>query len=168
MGTAGSGKSRFASLVAEHLGIRFIEADEYHSPENIRKMREGTPLTDEDREPWLKALAIVLASGECSDGAVIACSALKEKYRRLLFSRLEERALVIYLKGSYETILRQISERSGHFFSASLLASQFETLEPPLGALVIDLDTQPDFHRELYRLFPVSPDEQENDFIDVL
>ena len=154
MGTAGSGKSRFSSLLAEHLGVRFIEADEYHSPGNIGKMREGMPLTDEEREPWLKALSIVLASGEHADGAVLACSALKEEYRRLLFSQLEERAQVIYLKGSYETILRQIQERSDHFFSAPLLSSQFETLEEPRDALVVELDSRPDFRAEINRLFP--------------
>ncbi|MFI6521864.1 gluconokinase [Spirillospora sp. NPDC050679] len=130
-GVSGSGKTTVGRLVAERLGWPYAEADDFHPPANITKMRAGTPLTDADRRPWLEAIAAWidgrLAAGE---PGVVTCSALKRSYRDLLAGG-RERVLLVHLDGDRELIARRISERSGHFFKPEMLDSQFRDLEPP-------------------------------------
>ena len=125
----------------------------YIDEENVLKMSRGIALTDEDRYPWLHALSLLLAEHE-RHGLVLACSALKESYRKLLSSRLRDAFKLIYLKGCYKTIYTQISIRENHFFSPEMLLSQFEELEEPEAALIIDLDTKPLFADEVMNLIP--------------
>ncbi len=119
MGVSGSGKSTFGKLLAKQKGIPFIDADDVHPPENIRKMGEGIPLDDRDRQPWLERLAEILEEHE-HDGVVLACSALKASYRTILIAKLSGTCLLVYLRGTYDTIHRMISQRSGHFFSPDM------------------------------------------------
>lgn len=130
MGVAGCGKSSVGARLAEALGWRFIEGDSFHSPANIAKMAGGTPLTDEDRWPWLDTLAAELKR---QPDAVLACSALKQAYRdRLAADR------VVWLRGDKALIAKRLGRRRNHFMPATLLDSQFATLEPPQGALEFD------------------------------
>jgi gluconokinase len=144
-GESGAGKTTIGQLLAEELGWRFYEADDFHSQANIDKMRLGVPLTDEDRWPWLESLRQLikrcLAAGE---NAVLACSALKEAYRRRL--RLNADVKLVFLRGDYELIANQLRQRRGHFMNPALLQSQFADLEEPLpteGAVVIELGRSP-------------------------
>jgi len=140
-GVSGAGKTTIGQLLAEEFGWRFYEADDFHSQANIDKMRQGVPLTDKDRWPWLESLRQVIkrcpAAGE---NAVLACSALKEAYRRRL--RLNADVKLVFLRGDYELIVNQLRQRRGHFMNPALLQSQFADLEEPLpteGAVVIEL-----------------------------
>lgn len=128
MGVAGCGKSTVGAGLAVALGARFMEADVYHPPSNIEKMTAGIPLTDEDRWPWLDALgAAAPREGVC----VIACSALRRVYRERLKEAAGEPVLFIHLAGEQASIAARMSGRRGHFMPATLLDSQFATLEPP-------------------------------------
>lgn len=134
MGVSGSGKSAIGKALSEKLRIPFYDADDFHSEANKKKMKEGIPLTDTDRKPWLKSLAdFMLAHGEM----ILACSALKHSYRRIL--RVSSDVRIVYLKGSYELIRSRLEARHGHFFNPSLLDSQFETLEEPRHAITVDI-----------------------------
>jgi gluconokinase len=144
-GVSGAGKTTIGQLLAEELGWRFYEADDFHSQANIDKMRQGVPLTDEDRWPWLKNLRELikrcLAAGE---NAVLACSALKEAYRRGL--QVNTDVKLVFLRGDYELIANQLRQRRGHFMNPALLQSQFADLEEPQpgeGAVVIELGRNP-------------------------
>src|SRR6516165_847628 len=137
MGVAGSGKSTIAEILAQRLGWVFLDADQFHSPGNKEKMHRGIPLTDADRFPWLDAIHDELAANEAKGRSVVlACSALKEKYRRRLSRGLQLR--FVYLKGSYELIEARMRERAGHFAGESILEDQFKTLEEPRDAMVVD------------------------------
>ena len=140
MGVAGSGKSTVGAALAQRLGVPFADADDLHPPANIAKMSAGEPLDDEDRRPWLETIGEWLAAHP--EGGVVSCSALKRTYRDQLRSHVADLEL-LHLEGSYEVIARRQASRPGHFMPASLLASQFATLEP-LGAdehgVVIDVD----------------------------
>ena len=131
MGVSGSGKSTIAQKLAERLGWRYEDGDKFHPASNVAKMRAGHPLTDEDRRPWLQAIA-----GEidrvCKAGerAVIACSALKHAYRDILVHGRSD-VRIIFLKGTQALIAHRLAMRKGHFMPAGLLDSQFKTLEPP-------------------------------------
>ena len=139
MGVSGSGKTTLGIALAHELGWDFFDADDFHSAGNIAKMASGTPLTDSDREPWLGALnQQLLASLKANRHPVLACSALKEKYRMRLMKDVEGVA-IIYLKGSYERLWSRLSARQGHFLKENLLQSQFEALEEPRDALVLDI-----------------------------
>ncbi|WP_018655867.1 gluconokinase [Actinomadura flavalba] len=147
MGVAGSGKSTIGKLLAGALGYEYTEGDDYHTPANVAKMREGKPLTEADREPWLRSLAAFIGD-RLDDGrpAVVACSALKRKYREALHAE-DPRVLIVYLDGDRATITRRLVERSGHFFRADLIASQFRDLEPPAddeNALYVPVTDPPD------------------------
>ena len=131
MGVSGSGKSTVADALAKRLGWRYEDGDRFHPPGNVAKMSAGHPLTDEDRLPWLQAIADEI-DRVCRQGerAVIACSALKRAYRDIL---LHGRADVrfVFLKGTQDLIAGRLAARKGHFMPPDLLASQFRTLEPP-------------------------------------
>ena len=131
MGVSGSGKSTVADALAKSLGWRYEDGDRFHPPGNVAKMSAGHPLTDEDRLPWLQAIAEEI-DRVCGEGerAVIACSALKRAYRDIL---LHGRADVrfVFLNGTQDLIAGRLAARTGHFMPPDLLASQFRSLEPP-------------------------------------
>jgi len=143
MGVTGSGKSTVGKLVAERLAWVFLEADEFHSPENIAKMHNGIPLTDADRLPWLDAIhaRLVALHAEGKD-IVLACSALKESYRQRLAKNLPVE--LVYLKGSPVFIGQRLRQRHGHFAGTSILAGQFADLEEPHNALTLPVESPPD------------------------
>jgi len=131
MGVSGSGKTTVAALLAGRLGWEFEDGDWLHPPENVRKMEAGTPLNDDDRWPWLHAIADWIAERRRDGGhGVIACSALKRAYRDILLGDQGDVRLV-YLKGDAELIGRRIRARHGHFMPPELLRSQFQALEEP-------------------------------------
>jgi gluconokinase len=127
MGVSGSGKSTVGAELARRLGVPFADADSFHPPSNIAKMAAGTPLTDDDRYPWLEAVGQWLADHE--DGGVMSCSALKRTYRDRLRSHCP-RIVFLHLTGSPELIGRRQAGRPGHFMPSALVGSQFDTLEP--------------------------------------
>ncbi len=138
MGVSGSGKTTVGRAVAEALGWRFLEGDDYHPPASVAKMAAGTPLTDADRWPWLDRLRDELkAIAARGEHAVLACSALKEAYRARLAQARGVR--FVYLKADRATIAARLAARAGHYMPATLLDSQFATLEEPRDALVIDV-----------------------------
>jgi len=144
MGVAGCGKSALGRRLARRLGLPLIEGDDFHSPSSIRKMRLGVPLADEDRAGWLHALAGQLAAAPL--GAVLTCSALKAGYREVLRQAVPDLRFV-YLAMSQAQALRRVTQRSGHFYPPSLVASQFEALQDPsaeAGVLVLDGSAAPD------------------------
>lgn len=144
MGVAGCGKSTIGKLLAEQLSLPFIEADDFHSKENILKMSNGISLNDEDRYPWLQSLADELQLHQRRKGAVLACSALKENYRQILQKGLNEKIIWIYLEGN-ETILRErIKNRAGHFMPGTLLQSQMAILEKPAYAYCFPAEKDPE------------------------
>jgi gluconokinase len=144
-GVSGAGKTTIGEMLAQELGWQFYEADDFHPQANIDKMGQGIPLTDEDRWPWLERLhKQIERSLEASEDAVLACSALKEKYRRYL--RLNDQVKLVFLRGDYELIADRLRKRRGHFMDPELLQSQFDDLEEPQpgeGAVVIELEGSP-------------------------
>lgn len=143
-GVAGSGKSLIGRLLAEELGWKFCDADQFHSESSIEKMRQGIPLTDEERWPWLERLREQIDRwiGQ-AENTVLACSALKEAYRQYLCVSDEVR--LVYLKGEYALIEARLKKRRDHFMNPALLRSQFDTLEEPQGeaAVVVELGPSP-------------------------
>jgi gluconokinase len=142
MGVQGSGKTAVGQALAKRLGWRFADADDFHSPENKAKMAAGIALTDADRTPWLASLRTEIdRSIEANQHLVLACSALKESYRRQLGA---ERLLLVYLHGSQELIASRLRERKGHYAKLNLLESQFAQLEEPVNALTIEISASVD------------------------
>ena len=143
MGVSGSGKSTIGKRLAKKLGWPFYDGDDFHPLENIQKMANGVALSDDDRAAWLAALAQLIRELE-RDGrpGVVACSALKQTYREVLQQNAEN-VRFIYLKGSYELILKRLQARRGHYMKPGLLKSQFETMEEPQQTLVIDVAQTP-------------------------
>lgn len=142
MGVVGAGKTTVGSLLAARLGWEFTDADDFHPPENIRKISQGIGLTDADRAPWLAALrdAILRWHAE-GKNVVLACSALKHSYRgELRVSGVQ----FVYLKGNFELIQQRLRTRHGHFASDSILKTQFEDLEEPSHALIVSIDKTPE------------------------
>lgn len=140
MGVAGSGKTTVGRRLAEVLGWRFVDADDVHPAANVAKMARGEPLTDRDREPWLARLRDVVAEArEHAEPLVLACSALKARHRRRL-GLPPGQSFLVYLRGSPELVAERLRRRSGHFAGSELLASQFEALEEPRNALVLDIE----------------------------
>ncbi len=140
MGVSGSGKSTIGALVADAMNFPFLDADSLHPLENVRKMAAGTPLDDDDRWPWLDLVGHELATTKAK-GIVMACSALKRRYRDAIRAKAPD-TIFLHLDGSIEVLGARIEGRSGHFMPASLLASQLAALEPLEGdesAVVIDV-----------------------------
>jgi gluconokinase len=144
-GVSGAGKTTIGQRLAHELGWRFFEADDFHPGANIDKMRRGIPLTDEDRWPWLESLRELIArSLGAGENAVLACSALKEKYRRYL--RVNTDVRFVFLRGDYALIADQLRHPRGHFMNPALLKTQFADLEEPQpdeGVLMVELGRTP-------------------------
>lgn len=131
MGITGSGKSTVGAALAHRLGVDFVEGDDYHPPENVRRMASGIPLTDDDRAGWLRALATRIREAEdAGTGLVVTCSALKRSYRDVLRAAAPDLRFV-FLDGPRALIAERLAERRGHFMPASLIDSQLATLEAP-------------------------------------
>lgn len=151
MGVSGSGKTSVGQLLAKELAVPFIDADDHHPLSNIEKMSQGIPLTDSDRIPWLDQLHKIALNHLNSDlnsdlnsSCVIACSALKKKYRSRLNQSIESKTSWVYLKGTFDQIFERMKNREGHFMKAEMLQSQFETLEEPENAIVMDIADLPE------------------------
>jgi gluconokinase len=144
-GVSGAGKTTIGKLLAEELGWKFYEADDFHPRANIEKMHSGRSLTDEDRWPWLERLREQIArSIAAKENAVLACSALKRAYRERL--RVTDDVKCVFLRGDYRLIEKQLRRRHGHFMNPALLKSQFADLEEPgpgEDVLRIDLGRTP-------------------------
>jgi gluconokinase len=144
MGVSGSGKTTIGLLLADALHWEFKDADAFHSPANIEKMRLGIPLSDADRIPWLQDLQRAIAQWLQEDkNVVLACSALKASYRQFLLLD-SDRIKLVYLKGSFEVIQKRLQERHNHFMTEKLLKSQFDALEEPPDAICVDLSNPPE------------------------
>jgi len=129
-GVSGAGKTTVGKLLARELGWRFIEADNFHSPANIKKMRGGLPLTDKDRWPWLESLRQQIEQSlDAGENAALACSALKRGYRDRL--RVSDEVKFVFLRGDYALVEKQLRSRRRHFMNPDLLQSQFDDLEEP-------------------------------------
>ena len=132
MGVSSSGKSTVGQSIARRLHVPFLDGDGYHPPANVEKMRSGIPLVDEDRWPWLQSLAEALHdAANAKDAAVGACSALRRAYRDYLVKQAGEPILFVYLEGTKDVIAARMAKRQHEYMPASLLDSQFATLEVP-------------------------------------
>ncbi len=144
MGVSSSGKSTVGAGLSKSLGVPFLDGDGYHPPENVEKMRAGTPLTDEDRWPWLERLSQALAASAGKNGAVVgACSALKRSYRDFITEKAGEPVLFVHLHGTRELLAERIAARHHEYMPASLLDSQIATLEVPApdeNALIVPIE----------------------------
>ncbi|MDZ4709084.1 MAG: decarboxylating NADP(+)-dependent phosphogluconate dehydrogenase [Saprospiraceae bacterium] len=143
MGVSGSGKTTVGILLAQQLGLPFFDGDDFHSPANKEKMRAGIPLTDDDRLTWLNSLHTLMVDQSEAKGAVIACSALKERYRAILAQNLTGVVQWIVLKGGYDLIHERMMLRKDHYMPAGLLQSQFESMEYPAYGLSFDIHDSP-------------------------
>ena len=144
MGVSGCGKSRIGKLLAEHLGWDFYDADDFHPPENVTKMANGIPLDESDRAPWLASLNELISSSLKADRpGVLACSALKERYRQQLMEG-NDGVQIVYLKGSYDLIWSRMEKRTDHYMKPHMLKSQFDALEEPSNALTMDISRSVD------------------------
>ncbi|WP_347274476.1 gluconokinase [Candidatus Kuenenia sp.] len=144
MGVSGCGKTTIGRLLADDLGWPFYDGDDYHPPSNIENLKKGTALTDAERMPWLEVLQKIIEKTIAKkEHAVIACSALKQSYRRFLADK-QETVRFVYLKGERELISQRLNRRKGHFLNENLLLSQFETLEEPEDAFVVDIIQSPE------------------------
>lgn len=140
MGVSGCGKTTVGVALAQRLGSRFVDADDWHPAANVAKMHAGVPLDDADRAPWLARLNAVLRHAAArGQPVVLACSALRGRYRDALAERLPG-VRFVFLHGPFETIARRVAAREHRYMPASLLASQFAALEPPADAIALDVD----------------------------
>ena len=139
MGVSGCGKSSVGQSLTQSLGWDFYDADDFHPPANVAKMASGIPLDDSDRAPWLASLHDMISSSLKADkSGVLACSALKERYRQQLMDG-NDGVQIVYLKGSYDLIWSRMVKRTDHYMKPHMLRSQFETLEEPTNAITIDI-----------------------------
>lgn len=141
-GVAGSGKTTVGRRLSSKTGLPFYDGDDFHSEANVAKMASGTPLTDEDRQGWLESINVFVRKELDISGGIIACSALKESYRNILVSGVENPVKWILLNGEKEVIRERIKRRKKHFFSEELLQSQFDILEKSDRALVVDVNEE--------------------------
>ncbi len=144
MGVSGSGKTTIGKMLAQKLSMQFYDADDNHTECNIIKMNSGVPLDDDDRRTWLTELAMNVTRWNKGAGAVLACSALKEKYRRIISRDRKEKVIFIHLQGDKNTIFERIKRREKHFFPVVLVESQFDALEAPQDAITVQIDKSPE------------------------
>ena len=145
MGVSGTGKTTIGKILAAEPGWAFIEGDDFHPAENVEKINAGIPLNDEERWPWVQALrSRVDEACERGEKVVLACSALKQDYREYLEQNHPNCVSYVYLHGPKGLIRSRLAERKGHFMDPALLQSQFEALEPPKGALQVDVTPAPE------------------------
>ena len=148
MGVSGAGKSTVGKLIAARLDCPFRDADSFHPRANIEKMRRGEPLTDEDRWPWLQAIAAWIAEHRAAGTTcVVTCSALKRVYRDIVTNKQSSDVRLVYLKGGFDLIESRLKARKGHFMPPGLLRSQFDALEEPGAderAITVAIDATPD------------------------
>jgi carbohydrate kinase (thermoresistant glucokinase family) len=140
MGVAGSGKTTIGQLLGQHLGIKFFDGDDFHTSGNVQKMSSGQPLTDEDRVDWLSSLSDLI---EGEGPIVLACSALKKSYRKLLADS-ETDLRFVFLDITPEVASARLKSRDSHFMPVSLIESQFQALERPKGAITINAENSVD------------------------
>jgi gluconokinase len=144
MGVSGSGKTTIGKRLAQALGWPFYDGDQFHPPANVARMQQGIPLTDEDRWPWLRVLRAHIETWLQQDmSAVLACSALKQAYRKYLILH-EDEVKLVYLKGNYDLIHERLAQRRDHFMPPGLLASQFAALEEPERGVIVDIVHPPE------------------------
>lgn len=142
MGVSGSGKTTIGKILADAIQCSFLEGDSLHSKENIEKMSRGIPLTDSDRAPWLTAIRThILKFFKRGENLVVGCSALERQYREFLAKGVP--ITWVYLKGSAELIRARMKHRLSHFMKANMLSSQFDALEEPSDAIVVDISPPP-------------------------
>ena len=148
MGVSGAGKSTVGKIIAANLGCPFRDADSFHPPANIEKMSRGEPLTDDDRWPWLQAIAAWIAEHRAAGTTcVVTCSALKRVYRDIVTAKQSADVRLVYLKGEFELIAARLAARKGHFMPPALLKSQFDALEEPAAdehAITVPIDATPE------------------------
>ena len=141
MGVSGCGKTSVGKSLEEALGWTFYDGDNYHPRENIDKMSLGIPLNDQDREPWLIALQdLINEENQKGNSVILACSALKKSYRDILRTDIEG-MLFVHLDGDFDLIWARMQAREEHYMKAEMLQSQFETLEKPRNALIVEIDS---------------------------
>ncbi len=139
MGVSGCGKTTIGKMLSAKLNWKYFEGDEYHPQENIEKMKNGIPLNDSDRKPWLLKLQYIINDTLSQKvNIIITCSSLKESYRKIL--KVSNEVRFIYLKGSYSLIEKRMNERKDHFMKPGMLKSQFDALEEPTDAIIVDID----------------------------
>jgi carbohydrate kinase (thermoresistant glucokinase family) len=144
MGVSGSGKTTIGKKLSSKTGLPFFDADDFHPPANKEKMKAGIALTDDDRQDWLLQLNLLAKRESMNEGAIIACSALKEKYRQQLTEDVHSPVHWVFLQGSYKVINERLKARTDHYMSATLLQSQFDILEIPAGVIVVNIENEPD------------------------
>jgi carbohydrate kinase (thermoresistant glucokinase family) len=148
MGVSGAGKSTVGQLLAARLDCPFRDADSFHPPANIAKMKSGQPLNDDDRGPWLRAIAAWIAEHRAAGTTcVVTCSALKRRYRDIVTDHQRADVRLVYLKGGFDLIAARLADRKGHFMPPALLQSQFDALEEPAPgehAIAISIDATPE------------------------
>jgi len=144
MGVAGSGKTTVGRLLAKRLGLLFRDADDYHPPANLDKLRRGEPLNDDDRDPWIRTLVGKMPEWTARGGAVLACSALRERHRRQLAGQVIWDVRFVHLVGERTLLLGRLEGRADRPFSSEFLDSQFAALEPPADALTFDVTVSPE------------------------
>ncbi|MEO5782585.1 MAG: gluconokinase [Ginsengibacter sp.] len=142
MGVAGSGKTTIGKLLSLQTGSPFFDADDLHPASNKEKMKAGNPLDDKDRQQWLYTLNLLAIEQSKFKGTIIACSGLKNKYRDILATGISKPTW-IFLEGSYEIIYERMQKRKDHFMPPGLLRSQFENLEVPEDAFMVDINNNP-------------------------
>ena len=142
MGVSGCGKTAVGEALVAKLGLPFYDGDQFHPPANVAKMSASIPLNDDDREPWLRAMAAKIREWNAAGGAILGCSALKKKYRDTL--REGSKVTFVFLDGTKELLAKRLHDRKGHFFPPSLLDSQFDTLERPANAIRVSIDQELD------------------------
>ncbi|MBC7886269.1 MAG: gluconokinase [Ferruginibacter sp.] len=143
MGVSGSGKTTIGQQLSAETGYPFYDADNFHSKENIAKMKAGIPLTDEDRWPWLESIHYFVMQQLTTNNIILVCSALKQMYRDRLSKSFEQNCRWVYLQGDYDTIMNRLKNRTGHYMPAELLRSQFDALEVPTGAICVNIRLTP-------------------------